>query len=88
VSTALSLPAEETIAPSLHLVTTAPAFDVAAREANRWMLVFGTPCLVAALFVVAAIGTGVAWLLGLALTALLVAICSLAWLAIASDTNA
>ena len=86
MSTALSVAVEETVAPQLHLVTT-PSIDAAAQEANRWMLAFGLPCLVAGLFVAAAIGSGVTWLLGLALTSLLVAICTLAWLAISSDTN-
>jgi len=87
VSTALSVAVEETPATTLHLVT-APVVDVATKEANRWMLVFGAPCLVASLFVAAAIGSGVKWLLGLAIASLLVAICSLSWLAISSDTNA
>ena len=88
MSTALSVAVEDTAAPPLHLVAPAPALDAATREANRWMLVFGLPCLVAGLFVAAAIGSGIAWLLGLALASLLVAICSLSWLAISSDTNA
>jgi hypothetical protein len=56
-------------------------------EENRWLLGFGLPCLAASLFVAAAIGSGQAWLLGAALAMLLLAICSLAWLAISSDTN-
>jgi hypothetical protein len=87
VSTALSVAVEETPATPLRLVT-APAVDAASREANRWMLVFGGPCLVASIFVAAAIGSGLKWLLGFALASLLVAICSLSWLAISSDTNA
>jgi hypothetical protein len=88
LSTALSLPAEETTAaPSLHLVPTLPSIDVAAQEANRWMIAFGIPCLFAGTFVAAAIGSGITWLLGLALASLLTAICSLTWVAIASDTN-
>lgn len=86
MSTALSVAVEEPAPTALHLVET-PAVDEAAREANRWMLVFGVPCLFAGLFVAAAIGSGVKWLLGLALASLLVAICSLSWLALSSDTN-
>jgi hypothetical protein len=56
-------------------------------EENRWLVWFGGPCLVASLFVAAAIGSGQAWLYGAALTMLLFAIMSLAWLAISSDTN-
>jgi len=86
VSTAVAVVAEETQATTLHLVR-AEAADVAAREANRWMLVFGTPCLVASVFVAAAIGSGVKWLLAFSIVSLLVAICSLSWLALSSDTN-
>jgi hypothetical protein len=56
-------------------------------EDTRWLLGFGVPCLFASLFVAAAIGSGHAWLLGFALASLGVAIVSLAWLAISSDTN-
>jgi hypothetical protein len=89
VSTALSIPSsaravvEHPVAP-LHLVT-APAADKS--EETRWMLGFGLPCLSASLFVAAAIGTGIAWLLGAAILSLGVAILSLTWLAISSDTN-
>jgi hypothetical protein len=73
-------------APQLHLVEASVAADKS--EENRWLLGFGLPCLVAGLFVAAAIGSGHAWLLGVALASLLVAVCALAWLAISSDTNA
>jgi hypothetical protein len=85
---AATIPAEaiaETPAAPLHLVSTV-AED--KHEENRWLIGFGGPCLVAGLFVAAAIGSGHAWLLGFALAALLTAICALAWLAISSDTNA
>ncbi|HZQ03408.1 MAG TPA: hypothetical protein VFA88_05235 [Gaiellaceae bacterium] len=85
MSTAVAV-AEEPAATNLHLVA-APTVDVAAREANRWLLVFGTPCLFAGVFVAAAIGSGIKWFLGLAIASLLVAICSLSWLALSSDTN-
>jgi len=87
VSTA-TLPVDavlETSPPALQLVS--PSGSEAKREENRWMLGFGLPCLVAGLFVAAAIGSGQAWLLGFALASLLVAICSIAWLSISSDTN-
>jgi hypothetical protein len=86
VSTAVAVVAEPPAATNLHLVA-APTVDIAAREANRWMLVFGTPCLFAGVFVAAAIGSGIKWLLGFAIASLLVAICSLSWLALSSDTN-
>ena len=78
----------ETAAPQLHVVDADTSASVAQREANRWIVGFGGPCLVGAVFVAAAIGSGHAWLLGIALLCLLTAICSLAWLSISSDTNA
>lgn len=86
MSTAVAVVAPEPVAAPLHVVAT-PVVDVAAREANRWLLVFGIPCLFASVFVAAAIGSGVKWLLGFALVSLLAAICSLTWLALSSDTN-
>ena len=44
--------------------------------------------LAASLFVAAAIGSGIGWLLAPALASLGIAILSLTWLAISSDTNA
>jgi hypothetical protein len=88
VSTALSLPlpAEATVEhhAALHLVETVAG---GTSEQTRWMLWFGLPCLSASLFVAAAIGSGVAWLLALAIASLGAAILSLTWLAISSDTN-
>lgn len=83
---AVAVAAPESVSAPLHLVAT-PNVDVAASEANRWMVVFGVPCLFASLFVAAAIGSGIKWLLGFALASLVVAICSLMWLALSSDTN-
>jgi hypothetical protein len=69
-------------------VTAIPNTSLAgSSEDTRWMLGFGLPCLLASLFVAAAIGTGHAWLLGFALAGLGAAIVSLTWLAISSDTN-
>jgi hypothetical protein len=87
VSTAVAVAVTEAAvesAPQLHLVTT-PAADRA--EENRWMLAFGLPCLFAGMFVATAIGTGQKWIWSFALLSLLVAICNLAWVAIASDAN-
>ena len=58
-----------------------------SNEDTRWILGFGVPCLIASLFVAAAIGSGHAWMMGIAIAFLGVAIVSLAWLAISSDTN-
>ena len=61
--------------------------EIEAAEQKRWMLWFGIPALVAALFVAAALGTGDAWWIGAALAALGVDILVLVWLAVSSDTN-
>ena len=54
---------------------------------KRWMIWFGIPALVASIFVGAAIGSGHAWIIGLAITAIVVDIFVLVWLAMTSDTN-
>jgi hypothetical protein len=61
--------------------------DVEAAEQKRWMLWFGVPALVASIFVGATFATGHAWVLSLAIGALLVDIFVLVWLAMSSDTN-
>ncbi len=60
---------------------------VEAAEQKRWMIWFGLPALVMAVFVGICLGTGDAWVLGLAIGALLVDIFVLVWLAMSSDTN-
>ncbi len=73
---------------SIHLVeshvTTQQMHDT---EQKRWMLWFGLPALIGCVFLGVTFGTGDAWWLGLALTALLVDIFVLVWLAMTSDTN-
>jgi hypothetical protein len=92
VSTALTLPAAAEAfakhAAPLHVVPAATSLSEGAQEANRWLLGMGLPFLAASLFVAAAIGSGIGWLLAPALASLGVAILSLTWLAISSDTNA
>jgi len=61
--------------------------EINATEQKRWMLWFGTPALVMAIFVGISLGTGDAWILGLAIGSLLVDIFVLVWLAMSSDTN-
>lgn len=92
MSTALTIPssagaAVEQPVAALHVVADPSAASAAKREENRWLLWFGLPCLSASLFVAAAIGSGVAWLLGAAILSLGAAILSLTYLAISSDTN-
>ena len=62
-------------------------YDIQAAEQKRWMIWFGLPALVAALFVGATFGTGQAWWLGLAITSIVCDIFILVWLAMTSDTN-
>ena len=62
-------------------------YEMHAAEQKRWMIWFGLPALVAALFVGLTFGTGHAWWLGLAIAAIVVDILVLVWLAMSSDTN-
>jgi hypothetical protein len=61
--------------------------EIEAAEQKRWMTWFGSPALVAAIFVGAVFGTGQEWYLGLAIAAIIVDIGVLIWLALSSDTN-
>jgi hypothetical protein len=83
-STAVVAAPQHATAP-LHAVTSAPAAGMS--EETRWLLGFGLPCLGASLLVAGAIGTGNKWLMGGAIGFLFVAILSVMWLAISSDTN-
>ena len=56
-------------------------------EMKRWMLWFGLPALVCAIFVGITFATGDAWWLGLAIAAILTDILVVVWLAMSSDTN-
>jgi hypothetical protein len=77
------------VAPTLHAVDTPEReSELEAQEQKRWLIWFGMPALVAALFVGVTFGTGQEWWLGLAIGAIIVDICVLIWLALSSDTNA
>jgi hypothetical protein len=73
---------------SIHLVeghsTTQQMHDT---EQKRWMLWFGLPALVGCFFLGVTFATGTIWWLAAVLTALLVDIFVLVWLAMTSDTN-
>ena len=75
--------------PHLHAVERAVSSEqqMHTAEMNRWMLFFGVPALVAAFFVGLVFATGDAWWMGLAISAILVDIFVLVWLAMSSDTN-
>ncbi len=76
-------------AVAVHLV---PAPDHSTQQMNadeqkRWMIWFGIPALVAAFFVGLTFSTNQAWVLGLAIAAIVFDIFILVWLAMTSDTN-
>jgi hypothetical protein len=76
-------------AAHLHLVEGAMSAEqqMHAAEANRWILWFGVPVLVAAFFVGMAFATGTGWWMAGVLGAIMVDIFVLVWLAMSSDTN-
>ena len=56
-------------------------------EMKRWMLWFGIPALIAAIFVGITFATGDAWWLGFAIAAVIADINVIVWLSMSSDTN-
>ena len=76
-------------AATLHVVEpgVSAEHEMHAAEQKRWMVWFGIPALIASLFVGLTFGTGDAWWMGLAITAIVVDIFVLVWLAMSSDTN-
>ena len=78
--------AEYAAKPALEVVVPSPAV-AAEQEMYRWMLWFGLPSLVAAVFVGAAFATNVIWYIGGAICAVIGAIGMLIWLAMSSCTN-
>jgi hypothetical protein len=74
--------------PAPRIVQGGPSlYEIQAAEQKRWMIWFGLPVLVAAIFVGIVFSTGQAWWMGLAITAIVVDIFILVWLAMSSDTN-
>jgi len=62
-------------------------YEMHAAEQKRWMIWFGIPALIAAMFVGATFGTGQTFWLGLAIATIVCDIFILVWLAMSSDTN-
>jgi len=87
VATAEALTTPDTA--TLHVVEPGASaeYEMHAAEQKRWMVWFGIPALIASLFVGLTFGTGDAWWMGLAITAIVVDIFVLVWLAMSSDTN-
>jgi hypothetical protein len=78
------------VVPELHLAEqAAPTVgEIQAQEMNRWMLWFGVPVLVMAVFMGATFVTDAMWPLAGVLAALIADIGILIWLCMSSDTNA
>jgi len=72
--------------PALEVVTPSSA-QLAEQEMYRWMLWFGLPSLVAAVFVGLVFATGSMWWIGGAIAGVIGAIGMLIWLAMSSCTN-
>jgi hypothetical protein len=75
--------------PAAHL---APVHGTSVQEMHgaeqrRWMLWFGIPAVVASVFVGLTFSLNEAWIMGLAITAIVFDIFVLVWLAMTSDTN-
>ena len=72
--------------PALELVGLSPA-EVAEKEMYRWMLWFGLPSLVSAVFVALVFATDSMWWIAGAIAGVIAAISVLIWLALSSCTN-
>jgi hypothetical protein len=76
-------------APAVHLVPVHghSVQEMHSTEQKRWMLWFGIPALVASVFVGLTFSMNQAWIMGLAILAIVIDIFVLVWLAMTSDTN-
>jgi hypothetical protein len=83
---AVATTAEHVPVPALEFLQPSSA-QLAEREMYRWMLWFGLPSLVAAVFVALVFATGSMWWIGGAIAAVIGAISVLIWLAMSSCTN-
>jgi hypothetical protein len=70
-----------------HEASHGPSASIEAQEQKRWMLWFGVPIAVAAVFLGLTFGTGQMWYLALAIGTFVFDIGVLVWLAMSSDTN-
>ena len=75
-----------TPAPVLEVVSRTPA-ELAQQEMYRWMLWFGLPSLVSAVFVALVFATDSMWWIAGAIAGVIAAISVLIWLALSSCTN-
>lgn len=72
--------------PALEVVALSPA-QLAEKEMYRWMIWFGLPSLVAALFMAAVFATSQIWYIGGSIASVIGAVGVLIWLALTSSTN-
>ena len=80
--------AVQTTDASIHLVEShGSTQEMHDTEQKRWMLWFGLPALIGCFFLGVTFATDSIWWLAAVLTALLVDIFMLVWLAMTSDTN-
>ena len=70
----------------LHLVGASEA-HLAEKEMYRWMVWFGLPSLVAALFMATVFATGSMWWISGAIASVIAAVGVLIWLALTTCTN-
>jgi hypothetical protein len=73
-------------APVLEVISRTPA-ELAEQEMYRWMLWFGLPSLVSAVFVALVFATDSMWWIAGAIAGVIAAISVLIWLALSSCTN-
>jgi hypothetical protein len=87
VASTKSMPMSPALALHGRPSTHASAQELEAAEQKRWLLWFGLPILIAAIFVGFVFGTGQQWYLGLAVASIVADIGILVWLSLSSDTN-
>ena len=87
VATTEAVAVSDAIPVHLAPVHGSSAQQMNAAEQKRWMLWFGIPALIASVFVGLTLGLNQAWIMGLAITAIVIDIFVLVWLAMTSDTN-
>ncbi|HEX4520992.1 MAG TPA: hypothetical protein VH063_15535 [Gaiellaceae bacterium] len=87
VATTEAVPVSDALAVHLAPVHGQTVQEMHGAEQKRWMLWFGIPALIASVFVGLTFSMNQAWIMGLAITAIVVDIFILVWLAMTSDTN-
>ena len=81
------MPTAAAPAPAEPEAVGVPPAEVQEAEERRWLAWFGTPVVVAAIFMGIAFGTGQAWVLTLTVVVLIADILVLIFLVLTTDTN-